>query len=163
MVHFAGDWVPAHKVWGWMEMVGAVKDVIARFNTEFPHLASDDTRDVVPLVHRRLKEIELRMPSRGRSADLTTVASELLGCMSPEQVIDTLAQEHGARVDMAELVCLAGEPAYAQALLREARELEQNQVSPEQTAELWNDFGRPAPGGGLWTGRKVRVALSAGS
>jgi hypothetical protein len=64
MIRFRGDWVPAHEVWHKMEALTVVIEAIDRFNERFPELASDETRHVVPLVRRRLKEIELRMPNR---------------------------------------------------------------------------------------------------
>ena len=35
-----------------------------------------------------------------------------------------------------------------------------NRISAEQTAQLWNDAGRPAPGGGLWSSKKIAVLLA---
>ena len=46
-----------------------------------------------------------------------------------------------------------------EALSREAHRFALNRVSPEQTAELWIEAGRPAPGGGLWTATKITRLL----
>ena len=54
---------------------------------------------------------------------------------------------------------LAGDAAYRAALSREATEYELNRISPQQAADLWNDLGRPAPGGGLWNAAKVQALL----
>ncbi|MCB1798452.1 MAG: hypothetical protein KDI67_06165, partial [Gammaproteobacteria bacterium] len=62
MICFGGEWIPAHDVWKKMETTTVVVDAIARFNEHFPHLASADTRNVVPLVRQRLKDVTLRMP-----------------------------------------------------------------------------------------------------
>ena len=56
---------------------------------------------------------------------------------------------------------VAGERPYTNALRREGSDLKTNRVSPEQTAQLWNEQGRPAPGGGLWSPTKVIKLLAA--
>ena len=63
-IRFGDDWLPAHEAWGKLETANAVADTIDRFNERFPQLASRETRDVVPLVRQRLKDIELRMPEK---------------------------------------------------------------------------------------------------
>lgn len=159
MIRFGGEWIPAHEVWKKMETANVVVDAIARFNEHFPHLSSADTRNVVPLVRQRLKDVELRMPRKSELPDLGVVAAELLAAMSPEDVIDVLSEKHGAAISLSQLVQLVGDQAYREALQREAREFEMNLISPDQTAQLWNDAARPAPGGGLWTTRKVAELL----
>ncbi|MCB1785376.1 MAG: hypothetical protein H6953_10025 [Chromatiaceae bacterium] len=158
-IRFGDDLLPAHDVWHKMETVNVVVDAIDRFNQKFPELASATTRDVVPLVRQRLKDIELHMPYKGSQADLAELAVNLLSSMSPEEVIDTLEQEHGARIGIVDLIQLAGDAAYRAALSREATEYELNRISPQQAADLWNDLGRPAPGGGLWNAAKVQALL----
>jgi hypothetical protein len=159
MIRFGGDWIPAHDLWNKMETANVVADTIERFNVEFPNLASAETRDVVPAVRKRLKEIDLRMPGDYSAPDLTPIALGLLESMPPEDVIKVLREKYGTEVDMAQLVQLAGEEAYGTALRREARNFALNMISPEQTAELWNDSTRPAPGGGLWSAKTVQDLL----
>ena len=163
MIRFGDEWLPAHEVWAKMETANVVVAAIHRFNEQFPDLASTDTRSVVPLVRQRLKDIQLRMPAKTALPSLQGVAAGLLADMSPEEAIADLADKHGTRLDMRELIQLAGEQAYLHALHREATEYELNRISCEQMAELWNDAGRPAPGGGLWSGNKVCALLSAGA
>lgn len=152
MIRFAGVWVPAHEVWKRMESATVVVEHIERFNTNFPQLSSEKTRDVVPLVRQRLKEIELRMPHKDEDiADIGDIAAELLRSKTVDETLDTLAGEHGVELGVEQLVHVAGEESYLHALLREARDLRKNRVSPEQSAQLWNELGRPAPGGGLWS------------
>lgn len=160
MIRFGGEWLPAHEVWDKMETATVVMETIQRFNENYPGLASSGTRNVVPLVKKRLKEIEMRMP-RGPASlpDLGPVASDLLKRMSPERTLDVLEQEHGANLEMMQLIQLAGEEAYLDALTREGADYRANRISDEQTARLWNDFARPPPGGGLWTARKVAELL----
>lgn len=142
-----------------METASVVADVIERFNTEFPHLSSTDSRDVVPLVRQRLKDIDLRMPDEAPQPDLGEVTVGLLKSMSPEDAIQVLRDQYDTRIDIAGLMQLAGEQAYASALKREAQEHVRNQISHEQTAELWNHATRPQPGGGLWSAKKVQDLL----
>lgn len=151
--------MPAHDLWKKMETVNVIADAIERFNTEYPHLSSAQSRDVVPLVRQRLKDIDLRMPSQAPQLDLGEVTGGLLETMSPEDVVTLLRDRYDTEIDLNGLVQLAGEEAYVLAVQREAQDHALNQVSPEQTAELWNDAARPPPGGGLWTAKKVQDLL----
>lgn len=162
MIRFGGEWIPAHDVWKKMETTQVVVDAIARFNETFPHLSSADTRNVVPLVRQRLKDVQLRMPRKSELPDLCGVAGSLLEAMAPEDVIDALREQHGAEITLNQLVQLVGDQAYRDALSREAAEYQMNRISPDQTAQLWNDAARPAPGGGLWTAKKVNALLQPG-
>ncbi|MCG6966058.1 MAG: hypothetical protein LJE59_06085 [Chromatiaceae bacterium] len=159
-IQFGGEWLPAHEVWKKMQTTTVVVDAIDRFNTRFPELASANTRDVVPLVRGRLKDIALRMPYKGGQQDIARHAAQLLDAMSPEDAIEALEEHHGTRLDIVQLVQLAGEKAYCEALIREAGEFQLNRISLDQTAQLWNQAGRPAPGGGLWSVKKVEALLN---
>ena len=161
MIRFGGEWIPAHEIWNKMETANVVANAIDRFNTHFPYLSSPETRKVVPLVRQRLKDIELRMPSKETGLpNLGPVAADLLTQQSPEDTLRVLQQQHGIKLEMQQLVQLAGEAAYVAALTREADEYEANRILPEQTASLWNDIRRPAPGGGLWNAAKVNDLLN---
>lgn len=159
MIRFGGQWIPAHDLWNKMETANVIADAIERFNEKFPYLSSADTRDVVPLVRQRLKDIDLRMPGKDNRPDLTPIALRLLESMAPEDVIEVLLENHDTALDMVQLIQLVGEEAYLGSLSREAHEFSLNLISPDQTAELWNETSRPAPGGGLWTGKIVSQLL----
>jgi hypothetical protein len=160
VILFGGEWIPACEAWKKMETATVVVEQIDRFNENFPDLASRATREVVPLVRQRLKNIELRMPVKAELPDLGGVASELLTTLPPEDVLDVLAEKHGMQVDILGLIQLVGDNAYIAALTREGREFEMNRISHDQTAQVWNELGRPAPGGGLWSAKKVEALLS---
>ncbi len=161
MVLFAGKWIPAHLAWKKMQTATVVADVIERFNQGFPGLSTEDTRDVVPLVRQRLKDIHLRMPtSHAKSRDLSPLAQELLDTMSPEAAIDTLREKHGVNIEISQFIQLVGDQNYLEALRREATDFELNQILPRQTAQLWNESSRPAPGGGIWTEDKIQKLIS---
>lgn len=159
-IMFAGEWIPAHEAWSKMETALTATEVIDRFNTRFPHLASEETQAVVPEVRRRLRDIQLSMPKgMARAPELRGRALELLQSQGPEDVLETLREEFDADIDMRSLLAITGREPYLVALQREAGELAQNKVSDEQAATLWNELQRPAPGGGLWTASKVRQVL----
>lgn len=161
MIRFGGEWVPVHEVWDKLETANVVADAIDRFNTQYPYLSSADTRSVVPLVRERLKEMELKMPVGYNRPDLKAVAIELLDAMPPEDALDVLREEHKAELTILQLIQLAGEQPYLECLRREAVEFRLQRITAEQAAQLWNDATRPAPGGGLWTKKKVEDLINS--
>lgn len=158
-IRFGNDWIPAHQAWGKMETAHAVVDAIEHFNTHFPKLASAQTRAAVPTVRQRLKDIEMRLPRKAEPTDYSAIAREMLARLGPEEALDELANEHQQSMNLHELIHLAGEKHYLAAMQREAMEFEANRILAEQTATIWNEMSRPAPGGGLWTQRKVEALL----
>lgn len=159
-IRIGDETVPAHQAWQRLETATAVTDAIDRFNERFPHLSSAVTRDVVPVVRQRLRDIELRMPKKQRDGpDLPAIVAALLDQLSPEEVLEAVEAEYGEALNLNELIVMAGERAYMVALRREAAEYVANKILPEQTADIWNDLHRPAPGGGLWSRRKVEMVL----
>lgn len=162
MIRFAGVWIPAHEIWTRLESATVVVEHIHRFNERFPHLSSEQTRSVVPVVRRRLKEIELRMPKSAEPVDdISDIAARLLETLTVEEALTALAEEHGVPLSVQQLAQIAGAEPYTSALRREGSDLKTNRVSPEQTAQLWNEQGRPAPGGGLWSPTKVIKLLGS--
>ncbi|MDJ0739264.1 MAG: hypothetical protein QNJ91_06080 [Gammaproteobacteria bacterium] len=160
LIRFGDAWIPAHDAWKKMETATVVVDRIDRFNENFPQLSSHRTRDVVPLVRRRLKNVELRMPRPAEQPDIAAIASGLLETLSPDDVLDALAERHASEMGLDQLIQLVGERPYLDALGREAGDFAMNRISPEQTAQLWNELGRPAPGGGLWSAGKIQSLLA---
>jgi len=158
-IRFGNEWIPARDAWKKMETATVVVEAIDRFNENFPHLSTPDTRDVVPLVRQRLKDIQLKMPDRAEGPDVAAEAAALLESLPPEDVVDALTEKHGLELDLMQLVQMVSDAPYLRALAREAAEFRLNLISPDQTAQLWNDARRPAPGGGLWTAQKVHDLL----
>jgi hypothetical protein len=156
---FGDEWIPAHLAWKKMETANVAADAIERFNTTFPHLSTEITRDVVPLTRRRLKAIQLEMPLKVQRPDLVAEAATLLSKLNPEDAAADLSERFGVDVDLVGLVQLVGEEAYLDALVREAVEYRTNRISPDQTASLWNDAHRPAPGGGRWSSHDIERLL----
>lgn len=159
-IRFGEYWIPAHQAWKKMETASVVADVIDHFNVHFPHLANQLTRSTVPVVRQRLKDVQMRVPKRNEAQDLGPVAREMLQKMSPEDVLDELAREHKQDLNLRELIAVAGDQAYLASLRREAIEYEANAILSEQTAQIWNEMSRPAPGGGLWSRGKVKTLIN---
>lgn len=159
LIRIGEHWVPAHEAWQKLETATAVTEIIDRFNQRFPELSTPVTREVVPLVRQRLKAIALRMPQRQVIRELGAVATKLLHRHRPEEALAILREQHDQDIDLVGLVALAGEGPYLDSLRKEAREYTANKILPEQTAAIWNDMHRPAPGGGLWNRRKVEMLL----
>ncbi len=138
-----------------MEFATDIVNSIESFNQRFPKLSTPNTREVVPLVRQRLREISLRMPESAEPIDPGALLGQLLETVSPEDAIVELRRRTGQGIDLRELISLAGEAAYVAALTREVEEFRSNSISAEQTAQIWNESGRPLPGGGLWSGKRI--------
>ena len=159
---FDGQWIPAHQAWRKLEVATQAAETLERFNREFPHLATSETQAVVEEVKRRMRNIELLMPKRpSHPQEMHHRAQELLQQLGLEETLDILNAEFASDLDLRTLLTLIGQRTYLTALQSEVADLRQNKISDEQTAALWNDSHRPAPGGGLWTATKVR-AVAAG-
>lgn len=154
---FNGMLIPAHEAWKKMETATVATEILERFNKKFPNLATEETYAVVPIVRKRLKEIELRLPKLPPKApEIKGRAIALLTKTSPEDTLDTLRTEFGSEIDVQQLLAMTGKEPYLRSIAQEANELTTNKVSHEQMAELWNELKRPSPGGGFWTAAKVR-------
>lgn len=161
---FAGTWLPAHEVWSKLEAVSTTADVLDRLNNDYPDLASDYTRSTVAQIRRQLHAVEVRMPHRIDQLPLMRErALALLQSEPPEAVVTVLEAEFGTAANIQGLLALTGVEPYLESLRRELAILQRNKVTPEQTAGLWNELQRLAPGGGLWTARKIQELLETGS
>jgi len=158
-IRFGDHWIPAHKALEKMETIASVTDRIDQFNKNFPNLSSKLTRSVVATARVRLDNYELRNPSEKVPVDLALVAIDLLSHMDPESVVEELDREHNQTFNLRELIGLVGEEHYLSALRREAIEFQENRILPAQTAEIWGEMSRPAPGGGLWNQKKVETLI----
>ena len=86
-------------------------------------------------------------------------AAELIEQYLVDDVLDKLISEFDREIDFYGLIDLCGRDKYIAALRREAIELKQNFISPEQTADLWNGLGKPAVGGDRWNAKAVSVLM----
>lgn len=150
-IRFGDKEIPTCDAWAKLEIATQALEVLSRYNTELPNLASDLTRTTEEEVRKRLGGIEILIPPPPkRSEDLVDTVRALLLNHTPEDALDILARDHNADLDLNALVHLAGSEAYLQCLSNEVTTFRQNAISFEQIAELWNDAKRPAPGKPFW-------------
>ena len=157
-IRFNGAWIPAHEAWSKLETALNVTEIIERFNERWPSLATEETRAIVPKVRKQLKSIELIMPER--KPDIGKAAAAILEDSNLEETIEQIRNDFGQEFDPQAMVAVVGLTAYVRSLGNEVREFRRNQISPEQTATLWNELERPAIGGGTWTAEKVDALLA---
>jgi hypothetical protein len=86
-------------------------------------------------------------------------AAELIEDHMTDDALDMLMKEFDKEIDFYGLMDLCGRDGYIAALRREAMELKENCISPEQTAELWNSVDKPAVGGDHWNAKAVSVLM----
>lgn len=164
-IRFGGKDIPAHKVWPITELLYGVNEFLARLNEQMPEYATERTVAVVPEVRRRLKAIEVAIPRKFKpTPEMEQHARSLLKPMPVEEALERFNAEHDLDLSMAEFVELVGPRNYYKALREEAREWELNKILPSQTADIWNEQNRPAPGkaGEAWTAQKIDRLLSGG-
>ena len=163
MVRLGDYWLPAHLAWKKMETASVVADVIDHYNTHFPQLASEITLATVPLVRQRLRDVQVRLAKQPEKPDFGAISANLLKTHTPEDALKEILQKYQQELTLRDLIALAGEESYLNALKREALDYQSNQIMPEQTAQIWNEAQRPPPGGGLWNKQKIEQLLEQGN
>ena len=164
-IRFGGKDIPAHQVWPKTKLLYGVNEFLARFNELMPGHASERSIAVVPEVRRRLKAIEVAIPKRFQATpEMIKDGREALRHLPVE---DALAQFNATQeqdLSMGAFIEIVGARAYYCALREEAREWKINKILPSQTAEIWNEQNRPAPGDpdDAWTGEKIERLLGGG-
>ena len=161
-IRFGGEDIPAHQVWPKTKLLYGVNEFLARINEQMPEFATDETIAVVVEVRRRLKSIEVAMPRRFQpTPEMEKDARELLKPMSVEEALERFNTDHQISMSISDFVELIGSRTYYDALREEAREWEINKILPSQTAEIWNEQDRPAPGdaGEGWNAQKIERLL----
>jgi len=140
---------------------------LRRLIQEFPQLTSPQVVEAVENWQQRVEwrkgELELRA-SGPKAVERDTLQAAALGLLDDyllDDVLEMVNQEFTTQLDYFGLLQLVGGDAFQAALRREARELEANAVSREQTAQLWNSLGKPALGGTRWTVHAVTQLLGA--
>ncbi len=143
-------------------IVNAV-DQLDRLNQSYPDLATPATIKVVGDMRRLFANPpELTPPTQSRDdhETLRALARSLLSERSLEDALDALRSRGHALAGIEQLIELVGNRDYLASLRREAREFQDNALSLEQIARLWNDLRRPALGDDHWTPRAVSLLLS---
>jgi hypothetical protein len=155
-IKFGGVEIPTYEAWSKLEAAQEALDILDRFNQRRAELATTFTRDTAEEVRKRLSHVEIIMPQAPKkSADLEEIVRALLMTHTPEDVIDILQRDHGIEADIHGLIHLAGTEAYLQSLANEVDVFQQNRISFDQIASLWNEAKRPAPGKPFWDKRSV--------
>lgn len=160
VVKIAGTDFPVHLVWKKIESINTATDLLERLNNEFPHLANDFTRGIPPIVRGRIKCSlgDLKPPSNVDEEIISFLKDKIVN-NSPEETVDLLMQEKGIDINLSDLIYFVGRETYIEAMKREAELFKANMILPEQTAALWNDMQRPAPGKAHWTKTDVENLL----
>ncbi|MEO5342029.1 MAG: hypothetical protein H7842_01610 [Gammaproteobacteria bacterium SHHR-1] len=153
------------------------RDQLERMNRRFPDLASNfvrkmlgksgpapsarpqpQTQESVQTQAQAQAQIEKEALAEKKLRDipgLEKLVAGMVGQMSVEEVLETLSRDHGIEIDSVALARVAGVKAYGMMLKRELEQYEQNFLSEEQIAELWNEADICVPGGGLWTAKAI--------
>jgi len=137
---------------------------LKRLSRDFPQFSTEHVRLAIETWTEEMFQkgeviwLEKQRKRLERSA-LESRAEELIEQYHVEDVLDLLVKEFNREIDFYGLIDLCGRDKYIAALRREAIELKQNFVSPEQTAELWNTAGKPALGGDRWNATGVSVLM----
>jgi hypothetical protein len=163
-IRFGGREIPTYEAWAKLAVARGALDVLTRFNQGRASLATDLTRDTEGEVRRRLGSLEILMPEApSRELDLEDRVRALLLTHSPDRVLDILKREHKVDCDYNGLIHLAGSETYLKSLAIEAHEFQDNRISDQQIADLWNEAKRPALGKPFWDRIAVRELLRGGT
>lgn len=137
---------------------------LKRLSRDFPHFSTEHVKLAIETWNEEMFQkgeviwLEKQRKRLERSA-MESRAEELIEQDHVDEVLEKLVAEFNREIDFYGLIDLCGRDKYIAALRREAVELKQNFVSPEQTAELWNTAGKPALGGERWNAKGVSVLM----
>lgn len=154
--------VPTFEAWKKLEAADVAATRLEQLNARYPKLATEFGRTTIKTTRKRLKSVEVLMPKAPeKTPELEEVVADLIGSLSVEDVLETLARDHDIELDAVGLIHVIGFDSYSDMLKREAAEFQQNFLSDEQIAELWNEAHMPAPGGAArWDSDAVERLLS---
>ncbi len=159
-IKFAGIDLPVHLAWKKIEVLNVAADHLQRLNESYPELASKFTCEILPVVRKRLKDstngVALPKPIDDSYIDFL---KEKIQTESPEDCLDALRSAYNIDLSLADLIYHVGEENYMMSMRREAELYRDNKILPDQTAQLWNEQERPAPGKLQWTGEDVEELL----
>ena len=129
-----------------------------------PHLVTPQVTAAVEhwdKFKRQRGSIEFITPAQNvvDQAMLAKTAIELLEDHQMEDVMEMLAEQFSIDMDYPRLIGLIGQSRYRHALRHESRELQNNSISFEQMANLWNSLGKPAVGGDRWTAHVISMLV----
>jgi hypothetical protein len=160
IIRIAGIDIPVHLAWDKIEALNTGAEILQRLNQKYPHLASEFTHEIVPIVRKRITEClgDIKPPPK-KDDDLVGYLLEKMSTDCPLDIIDSAQRDKGIELSLEDLVYLVGEKSYMQAMNRQAWEFYENKILPEQVADLWNQAHMPAPGKAHWTKRDIEKML----
>ncbi|MBT3048595.1 MAG: hypothetical protein AB2728_03985 [Candidatus Thiodiazotropha sp.] len=137
---------------------------LRRITRDFPHLATQPVRVALDTWDEEMfRKGELILVQRQRAKAehdaMEQRAIEIIEFGQVDDALDMINREFEKEIDYLELIDLVGKDRYIAALAREAIELKQNSISPEQAAELWNSLGKPTLGDEHWNATGVSVLM----
>ena len=147
-----------------IEVAREAVEQLRRLSKDFPALSTPQVKQALETWNEEMFRkgeiiwLEKERQRQEKSA-LESRAQALVDSLLVDDALDSLNQEFSKELDYQDLINLAGRDKYIAAMRREAIELKQNFVSPEQTAELWNSLGKPVVGGERWVAGAVSVLM----
>jgi len=160
-IEIAGVEVPIHNAWHKIEVLHTAADLLESLNDKYPQLASEFTCTITPIIRERISKSigDAKMPPKADVDLVEFLVEKLENDEEPLAIIEQAQQEKGVEITLEDLVYMVGEKTYAGAMTRQAKVYHQNQISPAQTAELWNEAQLPAPGKERWSKSDVEELL----
>jgi len=154
VVRIAGMDIPVHLAWHKIETLNTGADILEQLNAKYPHLASDFTHEIIPLVRDRMKSCigDLKPPPKVEDKEaFTAYLKEKIQHETPADLVDISKNEKGIEISIEDLIYFVGEDEYLGAIQREAEQFVANKISYKQMCEIWNGMQLPAPGKAHWT------------
>ncbi|MBT2988930.1 MAG: hypothetical protein KME48_14005 [Candidatus Thiodiazotropha sp. (ex Ctena orbiculata)] len=150
-----------------VEAVFAAREAVGhlrRITRAFPHLATQPVRVALDTWDEEMfRKGELilvqKQHAKAEHDAMEQRAIEIIELSQVDDALDLINREFAKDIDYLDLIDLVGKDRYIAALTREAVELKQNSISPEQAAELWNSLGKPTLGGERWNATGVTVLM----
>jgi hypothetical protein len=134
-------------------------DHLERLYKEYPQLSSEILHRAVDDWRNRKSELKIDYgqgnPGVQLGEDLGKMAKELLHENSLEDVQEIMREEHGHDLSTQQLVRIIGHDTYVENLKQEVLFMQDNSISYNQIAKLWNDLERPALGDDSWDAEAV--------
>lgn len=160
-IEIAGIDVPIHNAWHKIEVLHTAADLLESLNDKYPQLASEFTCSITPIIRERISNSigDAKMPPKADVDLVEFLVEKLEQGEEPQTIIEQAHKEKGVEISLEDLVYLVGDKTYSDAMTRQAKVFADNQISPDQTAELWNQAQLPAPGKELWSKSDVEQLL----
>jgi hypothetical protein len=138
-------------------------DHLRYLTQHFPSLVTSEVKEAIARWEKFKQcrgSLEFAEPKQKEVVDqavLAKTAIKLLEDHQMEDVMDVMAEQFSIDMDYPKLIGLIGKTRYRQALRHESRELQNNAISFDQMASLWNSLGKPALGGDRWTAHSISL------